>query len=123
MCLFSLVLSLYNISGGVRITIPDTAVYDDHGDYYKNERFVWEFCGKLTNETLLIEAMSINVRADGFRDYKYGSQSNESRVVGHYKAEQRNITDITGTCKAYAVSSNFYPVSIRKHQGPGHSVI
>ena len=74
-----------------------------------------EFCGKFSNEALLIEGMGVNVRADGFRDYKYGSQLNETRVVGYYKAEQKNISDITGTCKTYTVLGNLYPVSIRKH--------
>ena len=123
---FSLVLSLYNISGGVRISISDTAGNGevDYGDYDNNERLLWEMCGQSTKETLLIQAMSINVRADGFGDYQYVSQPKGSRVVGHYKAEQRNITDITGTCKTYAVSSKaFYPVSITKNQGPGCSVI
>ena len=123
---FSLVLSLYNISGGVRISISDTAGNGDvdYGDYDNNERLLWEICGQLTKETLLIQAMSINVRADGFGDYQYVSQPKGSRVVGHYKAEQRNITDITGTCKTYAFSSKaFYPVSITKNQGPRCSVI
>ena len=95
---FSLILLLY-ISGGVRISIPGTAGSDDDGydDYYYNEPLLLELCGKFTNEALLIEGMGVNVRADGFRDYKYGSQLNETRVVGHYKAEQKNISDITGT--------------------------
>ena len=92
---FSLILSLYNISGGVRISIPDTAG--------KKERFLWEICGQLINETLLILAMSINLRADGFRDDMMYDVPKGSRVVGHYQAEQINITDITGTCKAYFV--------------------
>jgi len=125
--LFSLILSLHNISGGVRISIPDTAGNGDvdYGDYDNNERLLWEICGQSINETLLIstQAMSINLRADGFRDYQYAFQPKGSRVVGHYKVEQRKITDITGTCKAYTVLSSFYPVSIRKHQGPGYSVM
>lgn len=86
------------ISGGVRIYIPGTAPKDDsdYHDYDYNERFLLEICGQLTNETLLIEGMGVNLRADGFRDYKYGPKLN-STVEGHYKAEQRNITGITGT--------------------------
>ena len=98
--LFFLIHSLY-ISGGVRISTLGTGHKDDAGyhDYDDNERFLLEVCGQLTNETLLIEGMGVNLRADGFRDYKYGPKDDNSTVVGHYKAEQKNITDITGTRK------------------------
>ena len=106
---FFLILSL-NISGGVRISIPGTAGKDDadYHDYDNDERFLLDVCGQLTNETLLIEGKGVNLRADGFRDYQYGPKVNNSTVVGYYKAEQRNITDITGTCKTYTVLANLY---------------
>ncbi|XP_068712588.1 uncharacterized protein [Montipora foliosa] len=85
-------------SGGVRISVPVTAGKGDadYHDYDDKERFLLEVCGQLTNETMLIEAETMNIRADGFKDYRYDPQLNNSRVLGHYKAEHRNITTITG---------------------------
>ena len=104
------------ISGGVSIYIPGTAAKDgaDYHDYDDNGRFLLELCGQLTNETLLIEGMGVNLRADRFRDYKYGPKLN-STVSGHYKAEQRNVTDITGTRKPSPALANSHPVSISNH--------
>ena len=102
------------ISGGVSIYIPGTAAKNDadYHDYDGLERFLLELCGQLTNETLLIEGIGVNLRADGFRDYKYGPKLNNSTVMGHYNAEQRNVTDITGTRKPLPVLANSHPVSI-----------
>jgi len=106
--IFLLFFSLY-ISEGVRISIPRTAGNDDGNYYYyeNDERLLLRVCGQLTNETLLIEGTGVNLRADGFRDYRYDPKLNNATVVGHYKAEQRNITDITGTRKPYAYWPNF----------------
>lgn len=68
-----------------------------------------EVCGQLTNETLLIEGESLNLRADGFEDDKRDNRLNSSRVVGHYKAEHRNITALTGKCKTYNCFGKFKP--------------
>ena len=105
------------ISGGVSIYILGTAAKDDadYHDYDGLERFLLELCGQLTNETLLIEGIGVNLRADGFRDYKYGPKLNNSTVMGHYNAEQRNVTDITGTRKPLPVLANFHPISISNH--------
>lgn len=102
-------------SGGVRIYIPRTAPKDDadYHDHDDNEQFLLEICGHLTNKTLLIYGMGVNLRADGFRDYRHGHKLDNSTVVGHYKAEQRNITDITGTPSPY--TANFYGNSISNH--------
>ena len=93
-----LFLCLY-LSGGVRISVPVTADKGDadYHDYDDKERFLLEVCGQLTNETMLIEAETMNIRSDGFKDYRYDPQLKNSRVLGHYKAEHRNITTITGT--------------------------
>ena len=80
---------------------------DNYYDYEDDERFLLSVCGQLTNETLLIEGTGVNLRADGFRDYKYGPKPNNATVMGHYIAEQRNITDITGTRKPCPYLANF----------------
>ena len=80
---------------------------DNYYDYEDDERFLLSVCGQLTNETLLIEGTGVNLLADGFRDYKYGPKPNNATVMGHYIAEQRNITDITGTRKPCPYLANF----------------
>lgn len=106
-------LSLF-ISGGVRISIPATGDKNDDDD---KDRFLLEVCGQLTNETLLIEGESLNLRADGFEDDKHDNRLNSSRVVGHYRAEHRNITALTGTCKTYNCFGKFKPSEHQKTLG------
>ena len=94
------------IREGVRISAKDDADYHDNDD---NERFLLEICGHLTNRTLLIEGMGVYLRTGGLNDYRHGHELNNSTVVGHYKAEQRNITAITGTHKTLYCFSKFLP--------------
>ena len=103
--------------GRVRISIPGTADKDDAGyqDDDDKELFLLEICGHLTNKTLLIEGMGVNLRAYGFGDKRHSYKLDNSTVVGHYRAEQRNITDITGIPKPYTVLANFYRTSISNH--------
>ena len=81
-CLF------FDFSGGVRIFIPPAKE--------KISEDLLEICGKITNQTFLIEGGDLNLIADGFEYFRYHPILNRSRILAHYRSEFENITTITG---------------------------
>ena len=79
------------------------------GDH-KDRRDLLEVCGQITNKTLLIKEGILNLYAYGFDQDKYepDRHNQSARVLGHYRAESRNVTTIIGKTykfsKAYEVN-------------------
>ena len=78
----------FNFSGGVRIYTPTAKE--------KKMQDLLEICGKITNQTFLIEGSVLNLTADGFEYYKYHPILNRSRILAHYRSESKNFTTIIG---------------------------
>ena len=84
---------LFCFSGGVHIFIPTAKE--------KKSQDLLEICGKITNQTFLIEGGDLNLTADGFEYSKYYPMLNRSRILAHYRSESENITTITGRKRCF----------------------
>lgn len=93
--MFFYLLPLYT-RGGVSIFTP----VGDH----KDRQDLLEVCGQLTNKTLLIEGRVLNLYAYGFEQDKYepDRHNQSTRVLGHYRAESRNVATIIGKTYKYS---------------------
>ena len=86
-------VSFFFFRGGVRIFIPTAKE--------KKSKDLLEICGKVTNQTFLIEGGDLNLTADGFKYSKYHPILNRSRILAHYRSESENITTITGRTRCF----------------------